>query len=199
MMDSAHSPGLLLIPVPAVRRRFHLLFLRLFFCGAVGTESCGVRDGGARAPLELHTDFRVRRHAGTTVKNKSADRIHDLATTHQVTFGKSFGVTRDQSRRVVCHHKFSRRGIRGNRGCFSRQHAKHPNGSCRSTRANQPRHGEGEGEVIVGAPPCHRRTRSPLILRRPLNMFDNNGIHRRRGRLHCQPKLLPERGKQRRT
>ena len=60
-MDSAPSPGLLLFPVPAVRRRFRLPFLRLFFCGAVGTESRGVRYGGEPAPLELHNDFRVRR------------------------------------------------------------------------------------------------------------------------------------------
>ena len=79
VMDSASSHGWLPFPVPAVRRRFRLLFLRLFFCRAVGTESCGVRDGGARAPLELHTDFRVRRYPGT-IRHDKADHTSGQPT-----------------------------------------------------------------------------------------------------------------------
>lgn len=43
--------------------------------------------GSLDSRIVAHTEstFRVRRHAGTTVKNKSADRIHDLLTNSQVT------------------------------------------------------------------------------------------------------------------
>src|SRR5487761_1840393 len=60
------SPLSWLVAFPCSGRSspFSSSLLRLFFCGAVGTESCGVRNGGAPPQLELHNDFRLRRHAG---------------------------------------------------------------------------------------------------------------------------------------
>ena len=57
-------------------------------------------------------------------------------------------------------------------------------------RGNQPLHREDERDAVFSALPCHQRSRPLLILRRPLDMVDDEEILGALGGLELQPKLL---------